>query len=243
MIASLSVERGSRIALAGQSGSGKSTLLDMLALVSAPDPPEKGSEFVWAPGSTKERLDVSQDWKSGSGKRREAVRRRDLGYILQSGGLLPFLSVRDNILVPARLKKHPEGKDLEERLEHISSRLGIQRLLKKLPSRISVGERQRAAAARALIHSPSLLLADEPTASLDPPTAAKVFELFLELAGESGAAVVLATHNRDQAERFGFAVHTVECEDREGRIVSWLSPPAGDPEDSGKLIVVKTADD
>jgi ABC-type cobalamin/Fe3+-siderophores transport system ATPase subunit len=87
-----------------------------------------------------------------------------------------------------------------------------------------------------------LLLADEPTASLDPPTAAKVFELFLELAEQTDAGIVLATPNRDQAEKYGFYPHLIECEARDEKIVSRLilPPEWKGPGEEGKLIVVKT---
>jgi putative ABC transport system ATP-binding protein len=214
----------------------------MLAMVLAPDIMDEGGEFMWK-GGTSESLDIFRDWKSRSSKRRERLRRRDLGYVLQSGGLLPFLSVRDNILLPARLKNSPKGPNLEQRLHYLAESLGIDHLLKKLPGVVSVGERQRVAVARALIHSPSLLLADEPTASLDPPTAEKVFGLFLELASETDAAIVLATHNLSQAERFGFAAHLIDCKSEGDKIVSKLINPTGtDGPLSGNLFVVKSAD-
>jgi putative ABC transport system ATP-binding protein len=240
-VARLDVKRRDRTALVGQSGSGKSTLLDMLALVLRPDMLDKGGEFIWRKGSPSGRLDIWRDWQSARSSRRERIRRQDLGYVLQSGGLLPFLTVADNIVLPAQLKGSPRGRALDDRLHHLAEHLGISRLLKKLPSAISVGERQRSAVARALIHSPPLLLADEPTASLDPPTAETVFELFLELAEETESAIVLATHNREQAEKFGFRLHTVDCVDRRGAVVARLlePPPGGGPDPQGGLVVVK----
>ncbi|MDR2340701.1 MAG: ABC transporter ATP-binding protein [Deltaproteobacteria bacterium] len=243
-VAKLKVSMRDRIALVGQSGSGKSTLLDMLALVLAPDRVDKGGEFLWLPESSPSSVDVWKDWQGSGTKSRERVRREDLGYVLQSGGLLPFLSVSDNITLPALLKGKPKGAKLQERLQYLAGHLGIGHLLKKFPGSVSVGERQRVAVARALIHSPSLLLADEPTASLDPPTADRVFELFLELAERTDAAIVLATHNRAQAEKFGFQAYTIECEAKKDRILSYLVPPKAPPPPSeqGRLIVVRTSD-
>jgi putative ABC transport system ATP-binding protein len=238
-VARLIIKNRDRIALVGQSGSGKSTLLDMLALVLKPDVLDKGGEFIWK-GGRPQALDIFQDWQGKTSSRREALRSHELGYVLQSGGLLPFLSVRDNILLPAQLKNSPRGISLENRLHYLADYLGIDHLLKKLPGVISVGERQRVAVARALIHSPSLLLADEPTASLDPPTAGKVFELFLELANETDAAIVLATHNQKQAERYGFTSYRIECVAKDDKIVSMLMEPKNSSDPSGKLIVVKS---
>ena len=244
MVASLSVSLGARIGLVGLSGSGKSTLLDMLALVLSPDRVDRGGELTWRPGSFADTVDLWKDWRTPGSSVRERSRRRELGYVLQSGGLLPFMSVGANIKLPALLKKQPKGAELEDRLHKLADYLKIRHLLPKLPGSISVGERQRAAVAGALIHSPLVILADEPTASLDPITAERVFELFLELAGKSGAAIVLATHNREQAERYGFLIHTVEVASERGRITARLhSPEAPEaPQSEGGLVVVKASD-
>ncbi|MDR3152858.1 MAG: ABC transporter ATP-binding protein [Deltaproteobacteria bacterium] len=212
MVASLDVRPGDRLALVGQSGCGKSTLLDMLALVLRPDPKrDEDGRFEWRRAATGEAADIHGSWLAGGDRRRERIRREDLGYVLQSGGLLPFLTVRDNIILPARLKGAPSGRKLEESLLSLAHALGIGHLLKKYPGSVSMGERQRAAVARALIHRPALILADEPTASLDPPTAAKVFDLLLELS--AGIPLVVSTHDERRARDLGFTVRRIECED------------------------------
>ncbi|MDR2461012.1 MAG: ABC transporter ATP-binding protein [Deltaproteobacteria bacterium] len=209
MVSNLVIREGDRIALVGQSGSGKSTLLDMMAMVLMPDKMGKGGQFAWT--GEGDYLDIWESWNKGDEAAREKIRRTHLGYVLQSGGLFPFLNVRDNILLSAWLKKDPRGKDLDRAVIRLVTILGIGHLLKKLPGNVSVGERQRVAVARAIIHNPSLILADEPTASLDPPTAQKVFELLLELS--QGTALVLATHDEERAKKFGFKIHRIIVED------------------------------
>ncbi|MDR2350730.1 MAG: ABC transporter ATP-binding protein [Deltaproteobacteria bacterium] len=209
MVDKLVVREGDRIALVGQSGSGKSTLLDMMAMVLKPDRLGRGGEFTWnLDGVT---LDVWNSWKRGGASAREKIRRSHLGYVLQSGGLFPFLNLRDNILLSAWLKKNPKGRRAESALMELAAKLNIGHLLRKLPGNVSVGERQRAAVARAIIHRPKLILADEPTASLDPPTAEKVMELLIELS--EGTALVMSTHDEVRARKFGFEIHRIVVED------------------------------
>jgi putative ABC transport system ATP-binding protein len=230
MVSSLDVGPGDRLALVGQSGCGKSTLLDMLGLVLRPDMRSDPSfSFTWRRGSTGAEVDVLDSWRSGDEGARERVRREDIGYVLQSGGLLPFLSVRDNIILPAKLKGSPRGKELEGALVNLSSSLGIGHLLKQYPGTVSMGERQRAAVARALIHRPALILADEPTASLDPPTATKVFALMLELS--EGIPLVVSTHDEPRARSLGFKIRRIVCEDQGpgGGIKAMLRRPEGPP--------------
>ncbi|MDR1042176.1 MAG: ATP-binding cassette domain-containing protein [Deltaproteobacteria bacterium] len=226
MVSSLKVFPGERLALVGQSGCGKSTLLDMLGLVLRPDMGRPGSEFRWRRGGKGEVVDVLASWRSGDDGRRERIRREDIGYVLQSGGLLPFLTVRDNILLPARLKGSPRGDELEGSLSRLAVELGIGHLLKKYPGSVSMGERQRAAVARALIHRPAIIIADEPTASLDPPTAAKVFDLMLRLS--EGIPLVVSTHDRPRVEGLGFKIREIRCLDLvRGGIKAVLSFPEG----------------
>jgi putative ABC transport system ATP-binding protein len=204
--ARLDIGMGDRIALVGASGSGKSTLLDMLALILKPD---KADSFLWRPGESQSDLLKAWDGREKIGV--EGLRRRELGYVLQTGGLLPFLTLRDNIVLPALLKGSPSGKGLEEALLSLAAELKIGHLLKKYPASISVGERQRVAIARAIIHRPSLILADEPTASLDPPTADRVFQLLLSLSGQ--ASLVVATHDIHRVKGLGFRILRVTCQD------------------------------
>ena len=133
------------------------------------------------------------------------LRARHFGYVLQTGGLLPFLSVRSNIALTQRIL----GYEDRGRIEDLARRLDIAELLEARPAKLSVGQRQRVAIARALAHRPALVLADEPTASLDPVNADAVMDLFMELISSVGSALVLVTHDAGQATRF--AVPIVEA--------------------------------
>ena len=200
-IPEMEIRAGDRIMLLGDSGSGKSTTLDMLALVLKPD---GCGSFIWRPGAGA--VDLAGLWREGRADALGRLRLADLGYVLQTGGLLPFLNVRDNILLPAQMK-NMEVPDQLRRLEELFQVLKIGHLAAKFPGQISVGERQRCAIARAVIHEPALILADEPTASLDPPTSDRVFQLLLELSRKS--ALVVATHDQSRARRHGFDVFQI----------------------------------
>jgi putative ABC transport system ATP-binding protein len=204
-IESLAIFPQDRLALVGDSGSGKSTLLDLTALILRP---EAAKGFWWRQGD-KSQADLFRAWEKKEVHRFEAIRREELGYVTQTGGLLPFLSVKDNILLPAKLKK--TGPKALTRLNELTKVLKIQDLLNKPPHKLSVGQRQRVAIARALIHEPSLILADEPTASLDPPTAKLALELLLNLSQDR--ALIISTHNLDLIKDKGFTIHRIVCED------------------------------
>src|SRR5690606_23384060 len=167
--------------LVGPSGSGKSTLLDLLALVLAPDP---GGEMLLRVGERE--IDLLRLWRDGRQERLAQLRSRELGYVLQTGGLLGFLDVRRNIgLSRALLGMLDDGSVLR-----LAQQLEIAEQLDKYPAALSVGQRQRVGIARALAHGPRLLLADEPTASLDPLNAARVQQLLLEQS-QAGNACLL----------------------------------------------------
>jgi putative ABC transport system ATP-binding protein len=117
----------------------------------------------------------------------------------QTGGLFAFLRVRDNIALPRRLL----GMKDDGTVEHLAERLGVADQLLKKPSALSVGQRQRVAIARALAHGPALVLADEPTASVDPATADTVMALLLEQAAQNGAAVIVASHDWVRIKQLG----------------------------------------
>ena len=174
---------GERLLLKGPSGCGKSTLLDVMALILRPD----GAEVFHFMG---------QDMLAPQGRDEScaAALRRRVGYVLQTGGLLPFISVRDNILLPRRQTGLPLRGYAEEKAEA----LGIGALLDKFPATLSVGERQRAAIAAALAGEPALVLADEPTAALDPQNADTVLNLLIATVEQAKASLVLVTHAPDQ---------------------------------------------
>ncbi|MDR2945936.1 MAG: ABC transporter ATP-binding protein [Candidatus Adiutrix sp.] len=192
----LEIRAGEFLAVVGPSGCGKSTLLDFLGLVLKPTDYELYSFFSTAGGI---------DLGSLSENRAADLRRSELGYVLQSGGLLPYLSIADNILLPARLNRLG-GDFAARRLKKLAERLGIADQLSKKPGHLSGGQRQRAAIARALIHNPKLVLADEPTAAVDYPTAREISGLFRDLTSRSGRGLVVVTHDlelvRPLADRF-----------------------------------------
>ncbi len=181
---------GQFVAVVGESGCGKSTLLDLLALVLKPTHCET---FWLAEGSGAGRgIDIWQLWNAGAEHKLAEIRRRDLGYVLQTGGLLPFLSVAENIHLPLRILgvpiDHAEIEDLAECID-------IRAVLGKKPQHLSGGQRQRAAILRALVHNPRLILADEPTAAVDKSRARAIVQDFKRLACDQGATIIMVTHD------------------------------------------------
>lgn len=183
----LKISPGEKVALVGISGCGKSTLLDILSMVLNPDKP---GDFHFSPGKDNS-VDVADLWRKSDFNRLSLLRRQYMGYILQTGGLLPFLSVHDNINLTRRLLALPEDKTVT----YLAQELGIKRQLRKEPGLLSVGERQRVAIARALAHKPSVVIADEPTASLDPINADKIMRMLIELTEQFGSTVIIASHD------------------------------------------------
>lgn len=176
---SFSVEKGEFIAVMGESGSGKTTLLNILAAL---DRPGSG--------------DVLLEGKSLSGiaeKGLAAFRRDNIGFLFQDFNLLDTFNVRDNILLPLVLKR-TGIKQMEERLMPVVKQLGLTELLDKYPYELSGGQKQRTAAGRAIITSPALLLADEPTGALDSHQAQRLMELFCRL-NDGGQTVIMVTHS------------------------------------------------
>ena len=183
----LHINRGEKIALIGESGSGKSTLLDMLAFILQPTMTDN---FRFRHEDDKEPLDVDACWKADNLNILGDMRKRHIGYVMQTGGLLPYLSVRENI----NLSRSVLGLKNDGTVDHLAEALGIANQLKKRPDALSTGERQRVAIGRALAHRPAIVIADEPTASLDPYAAENVMALFIALAEEFNSTVILASH-------------------------------------------------
>ena len=191
-ISRLRVEGGDRLAIVGGSGSGKSTILDLIAGVLRPKLAEK---FV------AEDRDIAAAWRGNDQSALRAYRAETLGYVLQTGGLAPFLSIAENVALPFwRDGLAPVGVD------SLLRDLGLWDLRDRAPAKVSVGQRQRAAIARALAGDPALILADEPTASLDSDTAETVMETLVHAADTRGAALICVTHDPGLAERHGFAL-------------------------------------
>jgi putative ABC transport system ATP-binding protein len=199
-VPSFSLRLGEKALITGLSGCGKSTFLDLAGMVLRPD---EAGEFLFFPGARvgdAEPCDVAAAWKA---KRFEdlALWRRSVGYVLQTGGLLPFLTVLENIRIRRGLLGLPPDSEDEEK---IAGQLKITGLLHEFPARLSVGERQRAAIARALASRPPLVLADEPTASLDPENARTVLRLFTDCVEEAGAALLVVSHAPEQMRDMNF---------------------------------------
>jgi putative ABC transport system ATP-binding protein len=192
----LTIRRGEKVALVGFSGCGKSTLLDLLAMVLRPD---NADEFTFGALEQK-RLNVAEAWRQKKKNKLAQTRIRFIGYVLQTGGLLPFLSVSDNI----GLSLYGLGQPTQEAVKKLAAKLGIERHLQKYPMQLSVGERQRVAIARAMAHEPSVVIADEPTASLDPINATEVMGIFTQIADEKDVTFIVATHEWKRVKELGF---------------------------------------
>jgi putative ABC transport system ATP-binding protein len=186
-VPNLQIAVGEKIALIGESGCGKSTLLDMLVFILQPS---ATAAFRFRPVPEREAEDVDTYWKQGKLNELGELRKRHIGYVMQTGGLLPYLTVHDNM----NLCRSVLGLPRDGTVEHLAEELGIAPQLDKLPDALSTGERQRVAIGRALAHRPSIVIADEPTASLDPYSAEKIMSLFIQLVDEFNTTVILASH-------------------------------------------------
>jgi len=175
----LLVESGSFVALFGPSGSGKTSQLHMLGLLQRPDTGE-----VWIDG---ERVDGLSE--SAAAK----VRRSKLGFVFQSSSLLRLVSARENVDVSMRLTGG-RGGDAKERVEAALASVGMAERMDHRPDEMSGGEQQRVSIARALVHEPKYLLADEPTGELDTVTGAGILQMLRDIA-DTGTTVVMATHD------------------------------------------------
>jgi putative ABC transport system ATP-binding protein len=177
---SISVKAGEFVALVGPSGSGKTTMLAMLAALLRPT---SGGIFI-----------DGQDLTTMDEGDRAKFRREKIGFTFQANNLVPYLTAQENVELMLRLngKLDRRGK---ERAKELLDRLGLGERMKNLPSQLSGGQQQRVAIARALIHNPSLVLADEPTASLDTERAFQVVETFANLIHEQNRAGIMVTHD------------------------------------------------
>ena len=202
---SLEVREGEVVVIVGPSGCGKSTALDLLSCALRPNILRDRSQqrFIFQPAPDVTR-DVLSCWLNGGPNALAGVRMRYLGYVLQTGGLLPFLNAVDNIMLASKVLNvvHERAKAIAS----ICSRLGITPLLHKFPAALSVGERQRVAIARALAHKPTVILADEPTAALDPTHASLVMKLFLEIARDEGSTFIVVSHDQRLVSELGFTL-------------------------------------
>ena len=184
---SLTIDRGDSIAIVGPSGSGKSTLLNILGTL---DRPSSGKVIL--NGEAVELLDDN---------RLAGIRNRFIGFVFQLHYLLPQLTLLENILLPVLPERNKSlVKEAEHRAFRLIERVGLADRITHLPSQLSVGECQRAAVVRALINQPGLLLADEPTGSLDEENAASLGMLLGELNREEKMGMVVVTHSMEMAK-------------------------------------------
>ena len=210
VIPALALRAGEQVAIVGPSGCGKSTLLDLLALVLAPD---QVGQFEFY------QQDIAGLWRADRQSALAALRSQHLGYVLQTGGLLGFLDVRGNIALSRQLL----GLKDDGSVTRLAEQLEIGDQLAKKPAALSVGQRQRVSCARALAHAPQLVLADEPTASLDPLNAERVMQALLAQARQHQAACVIATHDEPLARASGLQVRRISCRrDTDGGVTATL---------------------
>lgn len=177
---SFEVEDGEFLAVMGRSGSGKTTLLNIISTI---DEPTSGEIIL--DGMNPHKLNAAE---------LAYFRRRQLGFIFQDFNLLHMLTVEENIILPLTLDQQPL-EVMEERLESIVEKLDLKSFLHKRPNEISGGQAQRTAIGRALIHNPSLILADEPTGNLDSNSSRDVLELLTKVNNERKTTIIMVTHD------------------------------------------------
>ncbi|KRA52999.1 ABC transporter ATP-binding protein [Devosia sp. Root635] len=188
----LEIYPGQAVGLTGASGTGKTLLLEVLGLLKRPDPVGfygflDGEDFVDLAGLWRRR------WKGGAIAH---ARGNHFGFVPQSGGLLPFYTVRENIALSQKIS----GREDAGFVDTLIARLGLQDLARLRPHQLSIGQRQRAIIARALAHRPVMVIADEPTAALDPANAAGAMDLLLEMVQRQGAALIVSSHDVDMLD-------------------------------------------
>ena len=200
--ASISVEPGEFVALVGPSGSGKTTMLAMLAALLKPS---QGNVLI-----------DQQDLAKMSESQRVNFRRRKIGFTFQSNNLVPYLTVLENVELMLRLNDKYDRKN-RGRADELLNRLGLQDRMNNLPNQLSGGQKQRVAIARSMIHDPSVILADEPTANLDTERAYQVTRLYSELIHENQKAGIMVTHDLRMCK---YVDKIIQIED--GKIISVL---------------------
>lgn len=196
----LSIGRGELIAITGPSGSGKSSLLYLLGLL---DTPTRG-----------EMLFEGRPTHQLSAEEKARIRLSEIGFVFQFHFLLPEFTVLGNVMIPMRRLGRLSAGEAEDRATGILGSLGLADHVLKRPDQLSGGQRQRVAVARALANDPPLILADEPTGSLDSASSEQVFDILSGIV-EGGKTVAAVTHDLDMAERMSRRIHLVD-----GRVVS-----------------------
>jgi lipoprotein-releasing system ATP-binding protein len=185
----LTVNEGDTVSISGPSGSGKTTLLNIIGLLDKPD----SGEVIFRGMSI-----LAYDQEKSA-----IYRNRNIGFVFQDHLLLPYLTIKENILLPLLASKTEEPEYRQKVIESmkIMEITGISELADKYPFQISGGEAQRATLVRALVNKPSLLLADEPTGSLDKKNAGNLGNLLLQMNSDFGITLILATHSQELANK------------------------------------------
>ncbi|MGH7885802.1 MAG: ABC transporter ATP-binding protein [Thermodesulfobacteriota bacterium] len=180
---SFSLDTGKLAVISGRSGAGKTTLLHLIAGLDVPTDGE-----CWIDEICISKLDS---------EKRARFRLENIGFVFQSFNFLPSLTIAENISVPAYLNNGIKNSDIERKVKSITKILGINSLFDRYPDEVSGGEIQRASIARALINSPKIILADEPTGNLDTENREIVLQSFKKIIDEFGVTVLMATHDKE----------------------------------------------
>lgn len=196
----LKIPEGEIIILFGKSGSGKSTLLN---IISGIDVPDSGSVTIDGTDITK----LSE-------KERTLIRRKKIGFIFQFFNLIPTLTVKENLQLPLELNN---ADDQEARINSILNEVGLSERADTYPDKLSGGEQQRISIARALIHNPDIILADEPTGNLDYETSLQIIDLLDRVVKKKGKTMIMVTHSKDV---IGLADRIISL--KEGKITEML---------------------
>lgn len=195
----LSVERGEFVAILGPSGSGKSTLLNMLGALDVPD---EGTVTIDGVDLAKER-DLA------------SFRRHTVGFVFQLHNLIPTFTAWENVQLPL-VESRLSGAERRERARALLERVGLGQRLGNLPTKLSGGERQRVAVARALVNDPHVLIADEPTGSIDSANSKRIMALLREINHERGMTLIVVTHDPGVAAEADRLIHMLDGKVRDG---------------------------
>ena len=191
---SLKINKGELISLTGPSGSGKSTLLHIIALL---DKPTSGEIFY-----------KNKNFSRSSDKDKDSIRKKGISIIYQNHNLLSDFTALENVMMPLLNIGHSWKESLSKAMKTLTL-VNLSKRFEHFPSQLSGGEQQRVAVARAIITEPDLILADEPTGSLDRKTADEIFSLFLKLRSKK-RAILYATHNRDLSKRADYKLNILD---------------------------------
>tara|TARA_B100000315_G_scaffold198271_1_gene189758 strand:+ start:190 stop:873 length:684 start_codon:yes stop_codon:yes gene_type:complete len=190
----LKINRGELISLIGPSGSGKSTLLHIIALL---DQPSSGEVFF-----------KKKSFSKSSDSEKDLVRRKGISIIYQQNNLLSDFTALENVIIPL-INNGTEWKEATKKANRILSLVNLSKRLNHFPSELSGGEQQRVAVARAIVTEPDLILADEPTGSLDRKTANEIFSLFSKLKSKN-RSILYATHNRELSNKADYKLNIID---------------------------------